>query len=213
MKVLDKWVCAVAVLAVGTAGCGAPEDGLARQTEQYQVIDEGVVSGVTSTIHAPGDTVPVQVPSPDMTGTNLDTTTAFTILDPRISTAPPASLDPLAPPIQPPSVRPVAPGSPARVVPPLPRPVSPVPPPADLPAGERGLPMPEMTPAPAPQPTPAETVPPEPTEEPQEEQEEEQEEEPEEEPAPEETEEPTPTPPPATDTDPNAVAAGRNQVR
>ncbi len=75
-------------------GCGAPEDGLARQTEQYQVIDEGSVSGVTSTIHAPGDLVPISAPTPELTATNLDMTTAFTILDPSVTTADPGGFDP-----------------------------------------------------------------------------------------------------------------------
>jgi hypothetical protein len=45
-----------------------------RGQQQYEVVQEGSASGVTSTINAPGDTkVPV------LTNTNIDTTTNFTL--------------------------------------------------------------------------------------------------------------------------------------
>lgn len=124
-----------------SAGCGSREDGPARQTEQYQVIDEGSVSGVTSTIHAPGDLIPVKAPTPEPTGTNIDTTTAFSILDSLITTAPPAEVDPAFP--APPSV-----------------------PPAAAPRVTPSSPRPPATPRPAPNPTPRPTRPPTPLETP-----------------------------------------------
>ena len=177
---------------LGVAGCGSPEEGLARQTEQYQVIDEGAVTGVTSTIHAPGDMAPVPPPTPDVTGTNLDTTTAFTILDPRISTAPPSPLDTqtLPPAVSAPAEgssaparQQTAPQPPIRRAPEREEPSRPAQEPRPAPEPR---PSPTATPVrPEPLPTPSATLPPQP--------------EPEEEPEPE-PEEPEPTPPPATDT-------------
>lgn len=179
---------------IGVAGCGSPEEGLARQTEQYQVIDEGAVTGVTSTIHAPGDMAPVPPPTPDVTGTNLDTTTAFTILDPRISTAPPSPLDtqtlPPAVSASPadssaPVTRQPVPSTPVRRAPEREEPSRPAQEPRATPEPR---PAPTATPVrPEPLPTPSATLPPQPDPEP--------EQEPETEP-----EDPEPTPPPATDT-------------
>lgn len=192
----------LAVLAgtafLAVAGCGSPEDGLARQTEQYEVIDEGAVSGVTSTIHAPGDMAPVPPPTPDVTGTNLDTTTAFTILDPRISTAPaPLDQQTLPPVGTAPTTRSsesAGQQAPSRTSPSA-TPVRRDPEPAQSP---RTTPTPRPSPTaapvtPEPLPTPAATLPPQPEPEP----------EPETEP-----EEPEPSPPPSTDTssEPDAEA-------
>lgn len=52
-----------------------------EQQPNYQTVEEGQASGVTSTIHGPGETVP------PMTGTNADTTSAFTI-NPALASAP-----------------------------------------------------------------------------------------------------------------------------
>lgn len=55
-------------------GCGRSQT--ARRTDQnYQVVEEGQASGVTSTINAPGET------PPPMTNTAADTTTNFTLPD------------------------------------------------------------------------------------------------------------------------------------
>ena len=55
-------------------GCGRSQT--ARRTDQnYQVVQEGQASGVTSTINAPGET------PPPMTNTAVDTTTNFTLPD------------------------------------------------------------------------------------------------------------------------------------
>jgi hypothetical protein len=44
-----------------------------RSQQQYQTVQEGSASGVTSTINAPGET------APPLTNTNVDTTTNFTL--------------------------------------------------------------------------------------------------------------------------------------
>ena len=195
MKVTDITLLLAVPAILLAAGCGGSEDGLARQTEQYQVIDEGAVSGITSTIHAPGDMAPVQAPTPDMTDTNLDTTTAFTILDPRVVTATSSTVDPLAIPSPPlptadrrsdPAARQGAtPGSTVLRSTPVPRP--------------RETPdEPQPTPAMTPLPTPSSTALPRPVATPQPAPEPEEQDPPEEE---EEQEEPEPTPPPAAETD------------
>lgn len=78
-----------AVLGLAALGCGSRDDSLAREVEGYEVVDEGSVSGVTSTIHAPGEVIaPVVEGVPGMTGTSLDTTTAFSTLDPVLGVPP-----------------------------------------------------------------------------------------------------------------------------
>lgn len=52
-----------------------------KDQQQYDVVQEGQASGVTSTINAPGEVVPPPAP---MTGTNADTTSNFTL--PQVST-------------------------------------------------------------------------------------------------------------------------------
>ncbi len=153
----------VVLLAVAalSAGCGSPDNDLVRQTEQYQVIDEGAVSGVTSTIHAPGDMVPVPPHTPETTETNLDTTTAFTILDPRVSTAPPEGSDPTipVPAAAPPAREPREVPSSLRPAAPVATPQPPVPASRATPprASPTPAPTPTATPAPSPTGTPAAT--------------------------------------------------------
>jgi hypothetical protein len=61
------------------AGCHSRAGTLQRKDQgQYDVVQEGQASGVTSTINAPGETTP-----PPMTATNADTTSNFTI--PQVS--------------------------------------------------------------------------------------------------------------------------------
>ena len=64
-----------------TMACGGRDQPAHSQQQQYETVQEGAASGVTSTIHGPGETIP------PMTGTNADTTSAFT-LDPNLATAP-----------------------------------------------------------------------------------------------------------------------------
>src|SRR4028118_2443223 len=69
------------VVVMFAGACG--RDGVARADQKnYEVVQEGSASGVTSTIQGPGETIP-------LTGTNADTTTAFTI-DPTAAAAAPA---------------------------------------------------------------------------------------------------------------------------
>jgi hypothetical protein len=62
-------LAALALLVFGCSRSGKMQ----RDQKQYEVVQEGSASGVTSTINAPGET------KPPLTDTNVDTTTAFTI--------------------------------------------------------------------------------------------------------------------------------------
>jgi len=62
-------LAALALLVFGCSRSGKMQ----RDQKQYDVVQEGSASGVTSTINAPGET------KPPLTDTNVDTTTAFTI--------------------------------------------------------------------------------------------------------------------------------------
>src|SRR5512143_997974 len=69
-------------IAVALAACRGGSSKLERkEQQQYDVVQEGQTSGVTSTINAPGEVPP---PAP-MTGTNADTTSNFTL--PQVSTS------------------------------------------------------------------------------------------------------------------------------
>jgi hypothetical protein len=87
------------MVVVFAAGCG--RDGVARADQKnYEVVQEGSASGVTSTLQGPGEVLP------PITGTNADTTTAFTI-DPNAvggaPGAPPATVAGTMPTYTPPS--------------------------------------------------------------------------------------------------------------
>src|SRR5436190_936074 len=71
-------------LVVGMAACHS-NDKAVRKDQQYDVVEEGQASGVTSTINAPGETPPVT--TPPITGTGADTTTAFNSTPGVMSTA------------------------------------------------------------------------------------------------------------------------------
>ncbi|HUP59260.1 MAG TPA: hypothetical protein VNA69_02445 [Thermoanaerobaculia bacterium] len=139
------------VMALAACGRGAKQD-----QQQYEVVEEGSASGVTGTIHGPGETVP------PITNTNADTTTAFTIdpnaLPPR--TQQPGTIAGTFPPPSPPPMPPPMTSSPP---PPSPRPEPPPPPPTQT----EPAPEPEEEPQPQP-PPPADTAPP-PSEDPEEE--------------------------------------------
>lgn len=69
------------ILTIGfLVACGGSDKATPGQ-QQYETVQEGAASGVTSTIHGPGEIVP------PMTGTNADTTSAFTI-NPALANAP-----------------------------------------------------------------------------------------------------------------------------
>jgi hypothetical protein len=62
-------VVCIAFLVVGCSRSGKVQ----RNQQQYQTVQEGSASGVTSTINAPGET------APPLTNTNVDTTTNLTL--------------------------------------------------------------------------------------------------------------------------------------
>ncbi|MGZ8868799.1 MAG: hypothetical protein ACXW2P_10680, partial [Thermoanaerobaculia bacterium] len=63
-----------AVAAVLATACGGDRTELRRDQQEYDVVQEGAGGAVTSTLHAPGETA-----LPPLTGTNADTTSAFTL--------------------------------------------------------------------------------------------------------------------------------------
>lgn len=76
------------IFVVFGVACGG-DDGARRGSQQsYEVVQEGSASGVTSTIQGPGETLP------PLTGTNADTTTAFSIDPNAVAGAPVAQQTP-----------------------------------------------------------------------------------------------------------------------
>jgi hypothetical protein len=69
---MTRKIPTLAALALLVFGCSRSGK-MQRDQKQYDVVQEGSASGVTSTINAPGET------KPPVTDTNADTTTAFTI--------------------------------------------------------------------------------------------------------------------------------------
>ncbi|HUP46417.1 MAG TPA: hypothetical protein VM779_13005 [Thermoanaerobaculia bacterium] len=69
----------VLTASVFALACGG-DDMLRRDQEQYEVVQEGAGGAVTSTLHTPGEVMP------PLTGTNADTTTAFTLAVPAMDT-------------------------------------------------------------------------------------------------------------------------------
>lgn len=63
----------VVLMGFGVACGGRDSVKSAAAQQQYETVQEGSAAGVTSTIHGPGETLP------PITGTNQDTTTAFTL--------------------------------------------------------------------------------------------------------------------------------------
>ncbi len=76
---------ALAVALLTIAACNRSAGNLRRDQQNYEVIQEGAATGVTSTLGAPGETPP---PMPTLTSTNADTTTAFTLPNTTVPTAP-----------------------------------------------------------------------------------------------------------------------------
>src|SRR5215210_6227604 len=95
----------VVTVAAFLAACGG--NSAKRSGHEYEVVQEGSASGVTSTIQGPGETLP------PITGTNSDTTTAFTInpnaVPPATAPATPGSIAGTLPPPAMPSATPVPP--------------------------------------------------------------------------------------------------------
>jgi hypothetical protein len=69
----------LAAAALLVLGCRNNDKGMRRGDQNYDVVQEGSASGVTSTISGPGETPPPTTASVPLTGTNADTTTAFTL--------------------------------------------------------------------------------------------------------------------------------------
>src|SRR5205823_4219388 len=69
---MTEKIATIAVIAFLVFGCGRSRQ-VQRNQQQYQTVQEGSASGVTSTINAPGET------TPPLTNTNVDTTTNFTL--------------------------------------------------------------------------------------------------------------------------------------
>ena len=68
----------VLLVVVSLAGACRNDKNLKRGQENYDVVQEGSTTGVTSTISGPGETPPPVTATP-LTGTNADTTTNFTL--------------------------------------------------------------------------------------------------------------------------------------
>ena len=72
---------AIAAALAACHGSGSDSSLQRKDQQQYDVVQEGQASGVTSTINAPGEVAPPPAP---MTGTNADTTSNFTL--PQVAT-------------------------------------------------------------------------------------------------------------------------------
>jgi hypothetical protein len=112
----------VLIAVVLSAACHRGSSTMQREQKSYEVVSEGQAAGVSSTINAPGETVP------PLTNTSADTTSNFT-LAPNVDatgTLPPGTIAGTLPATGPVSAmpmpqmpRPAAP--PARTLPPPPR--------------------------------------------------------------------------------------------
>jgi hypothetical protein len=71
---------------IGVA-CGGKDEARRGDQKAYETVQEGSAAGVTSSIQGPGEALP------PLTGTNADTTTAFSI-DPTVASAAPAPQQP-----------------------------------------------------------------------------------------------------------------------
>ncbi len=90
-----KTILHLGVAALLLTGCHRSGSSMQREQQQYEVVQEGAASGVTSTINAPGET------PPPITNTNADTTTAFAGFgngNTPVTTAQPGSLGGTLPP-------------------------------------------------------------------------------------------------------------------
>lgn len=134
------------VIMLAAEACRSRDDTFARRTQDFEIVEEGAVAGVTSTISPPGEgPAPLLPPPPPFTDTNADTTTSFTMIDPTTTTGtelPPTLADTLPP--DRPVTRP-RPAPPAQAAPSEPAPPTQTAPPDPAPA-----PSPESPPPPSP---------------------------------------------------------------
>jgi hypothetical protein len=134
------------ICAALAAGCNRSSKTAQRGDPNYQVVEEGQASGVTSTINAPGET------PPPITDTAYDTTTNFTLPDnpAPLGTLPPGTVAGTLPTYTPypatPRPRPAAPPpmSSATAPPPQAQP-QPAPPPTDTAVTDEVLPPTDTT--------------------------------------------------------------------
>lgn len=112
----NKLIFSLIFVGFGVA-CGGDDDAARRGQQGYETVQEGSAAGVTSTIQGPGETLP------PLTGTNADTTTAFTIDPNAVAAATPGQQAPgtLAGTMPPPTQYP----PPMTSSPPPPRPAAP----------------------------------------------------------------------------------------
>ena len=202
------------VLLIGAA-CRGDRNAAVSQKE-YEAVQEGSAAGVTSTIHGPGETIP------PLTGTNSDTTTAFSLnttpgqpaagqpgtiagtmpAQPYPSTIPTGTYVPPAPPV---TRQPIVITRSRQPVPQQPVPVQPVPEPQPPTETTEPVPPPSQTDTTATQPPPPSPTAPPPAEKPKEqkppvEQEEDEQ---------TDTAEPPPPPPPPPPSGQRAVGSGQ----
>ena len=74
MAAMTRRIVTFLLFAALASACGRSQSAQ-RKDQNYQVVQEGQASGVTSTINGPGET------TPPMTNTGVDTTTNLTLLD------------------------------------------------------------------------------------------------------------------------------------
>jgi hypothetical protein len=76
---MTRKLSAALIVILLLSACG--ESASRRDQKQYETVEEGSASGVTSTIQGPGETLP------PITDTNVDTTNAFTLDPNAVATA------------------------------------------------------------------------------------------------------------------------------
>jgi hypothetical protein len=84
MKLRAHYLLLIGVIVLSVS---CRRDSVERQRLEYEAVEEGVASGVTPALQGPGEVLP------PLTGTNYDTTTAFT-LDPAAAGAVPVPVPP-----------------------------------------------------------------------------------------------------------------------
>jgi hypothetical protein len=84
MKLQGHYLLLIVVIVLAVS---CRRDSVERQRLEYEAVEEGVASGVSPALQGPGEVLP------PLTGTNYDTTTAFT-LDPAAAGAAPVPVPP-----------------------------------------------------------------------------------------------------------------------